>query len=76
MINLLNKAAAFTMVAGVHAYRLILSPLLGGHCRFQPTCSQYMLDAVGKYGPWRGVWRGMKRICRCHPFARAGYDPA
>jgi hypothetical protein len=57
-------------------YRATLSPLIGQHCRFQPTCSQYMLDAVGKYGPWRGGWRGVKRICRCHPLGGSGYDPA
>ena len=49
---------------------------MGGHCRFQPTCSQYMIDAVNKYGPPRGGWRGLKRIARCHPFGGCGYDPA
>lgn len=76
MISGLNKAASRLIVAIVQAYRLLLSPVMGGHCRFEPTCSQYMLDAVTKYGPWRGGWRGVKRICRCHPFSRAGYDPA
>jgi uncharacterized protein len=60
----------------VWAYRGTLSPLLGGHCRFEPTCSQYMLDAVNKYGPWRGAWRGLKRILRCHPWGGSGFDPA
>ncbi|MEX0655153.1 MAG: membrane protein insertion efficiency factor YidD [Phycisphaeraceae bacterium] len=60
----------------VMVYRVTLGPFMGGHCRFQPSCSQYMLDAVSKYGPSRGGWRGVKRICRCHPFGGSGYDPA
>lgn len=57
-------------------YRVTLGPLLGGHCRFQPTCSQYMMDAIHKHGAWRGAWRGIKRIGRCHPWGGCGYDPA
>ena len=57
-------------------YRATLGPVLGGHCRYHPTCSQYMIDAVTKYGAWRGVWRGARRIARCHPCGRFGPDPA
>jgi putative membrane protein insertion efficiency factor len=57
-------------------YRASLGRLLGGRCRFEPSCSQYMIDAVRKYGAIPGVWRGSKRICRCHPFGGSGYDPA
>ena len=60
----------------VRCYRCSLGYVLGGHCRFHPTCSQYMIDAVEKYGAARGTWRGIKRICRCHPFGGSGYDPA
>jgi len=60
----------------VHAYRVTLGPLLSGQCRFLPTCSQYMIDAVCKDGALRGGWRGAKRICRCHPLSRGGIDPA
>jgi len=60
----------------VYVYRFTLSPLIGGQCRYQPTCSQYMLDAVEKFGPWRGGWRGLKRFCRCHPWGGSGHDPA
>ncbi len=57
-------------------YRATLGPLLGGHCRYYPTCSQYAIDAIEKYGPAAGCWRAFKRICRCHPFGGRGYDPA
>jgi putative membrane protein insertion efficiency factor len=75
-MSLLNRLVAALIVAGVAVYRVTLGWLLGGQCRYQPTCSQYMLDAVGKYGPWRGSWRGIKRICRCHPWGGSGHDPA
>jgi len=57
-------------------YRATLGPLMGGHCRFQPTCSQYAIDAITKYGPLRGTWKAIKRISRCHPWGGRGYDPA
>ena len=57
-------------------YRVTLGRLVGGHCRFEPSCSQYAIDAVRKHGPWRGSWRTVKRICRCHPLSTGGYDPA
>lgn len=60
----------------VHVYRATLGPVLGGHCRYVPTCSQYMIEAVEKHGAVRGGWRGIKRILRCHPFGGSGYDPA
>ena len=57
-------------------YRVTLGRLLGGQCRYYPSCSQYAIDAVQKYGPVRGAWRAAKRIARCHPFGGRGYDPA
>lgn len=57
-------------------YRATLGPFMGGHCRYIPSCSQYALDAIEKYGPWRGGWKAFKRICRCHPWGGKGYDPA
>ena len=60
----------------VLAYRATLGWILGGYCRYEPTCSQYMIDAIVKYGPMSGLWRGFRRLARCHPFGGAGYDPA
>jgi len=71
-----DRVAAAAIGLGVAVYRLTLGPFLGNHCRFQPTCSQYMLDAVARHGPWRGGWRGVKRICRCRPGGGSGFDPA
>ncbi|MCL4463003.1 MAG: membrane protein insertion efficiency factor YidD [Firmicutes bacterium] len=56
-------------------YRKYLSPFKKASCRFYPTCSQYTLDALERYGAISGTWRGLKRICRCHPFHPGGYDP-
>ena len=60
----------------VLVYRATLGRLLGGHCRFHPTCSQYAIDAVNKYGAARGAWKTVRRLARCHPFGGKGYDPA
>ena len=59
----------------VGLYRVLLSPLLGRHCRYEPTCSCYFREAVLKYGAIRGTARGLARICRCHPWRPGGYDP-
>lgn len=66
---------ATVMIVMVRGYQLFISPLLGKHCRFEPSCSQYFILAVQKYGALRGAWKGTLRICRCHPFHPGGYDP-
>jgi hypothetical protein len=53
----------------------MISPLLPSACRFYPTCSQYMREAVERYGVARGVWMGLRRLARCHPFHAGGFDP-
>lgn len=59
----------------VRLYQLTLSGALGGQCRFEPTCSQYALDAFAAYGFWRGLLKSLIRISKCHPFHPGGYDP-
>lgn len=71
----MNAAAAWFVRTLVLTYRVTLRPILGGQCRFEPSCSQYMLDAVAKHGPWRGAAKGIRRIGRCHPWGGSGYDP-
>jgi putative membrane protein insertion efficiency factor len=63
------------IIAALRAYKLLISPLLPSACRYYPTCSEYMLDAVTRHGVWRGTWMGLKRLGRCHPFHAGGYDP-
>lgn len=67
--------AAAVLILLVRAYRRFLSPLLGQQCRFQPTCSAYGLEALQVHGALRGTWLTARRIGRCHPFNRGGYDP-
>ncbi len=64
------------LIGLVRGYQATLGPWLGGHCRFYPTCSQYTIDAIRRHGAWRGVWRGLRRVARCHPWGGSGYDPA
>ena len=59
----------------IRGYQLGISPLLGAHCRFHPSCSQYALEAVSTHGSLRGGWLVLRRLARCHPFNAGGYDP-
>lgn len=70
-----GRWTAELLILLVRLYQVILSPLLGGHCRYQPTCSVYFIEAVRKYGALKGAWRGVLRIARCHPWHPGGYDP-
>jgi putative membrane protein insertion efficiency factor len=66
---------AKTMILLVQLYQKALSPWLGPRCRFHPTCSNYCIDALQQHGMVFGLWLGLKRICKCHPFNLGGYDP-
>ncbi len=66
------KLILMTLIRG---YRAFISPLFPPVCRFQPTCSWYALEAIERFGPWRGTWLALRRISRCHPFHPGGYDP-
>jgi uncharacterized protein len=63
------------ILATLAAYKRWISPLLPPACRYHPTCSEYMAEAVRKHGPLLGVWMGLKRLGRCHPFHVGGFDP-
>lgn len=63
------------MILLIRGYQIFLSPLLGSNCRFTPTCSQYAIEAIRKYGALKGGWMSIKRICKCHPWHPGGYDP-
>lgn len=66
---------SWLLIAMVRLYQITLSPFIGRSCRFQPTCSNYMIGAVQKYGFLRGLARGLYRLARCQPFCQGGYDP-
>ncbi len=59
----------------VRGYQIFISPIMPGKCRFYPTCSTYFIQAVEKYGPFKGTLLGIRRILKCHPFHEGGYDP-
>jgi len=63
------------LIGCVRGYQLLISPWLGPNCRFTPTCSQYSIEAIRKYGAIRGTIKAALRICRCHPFHPGGHDP-
>lgn len=63
------------MIWMIRWYQQYISPLTPPSCRYTPTCSQYTLEAIQKYGPFKGLWLGIKRISRCHPWGGHGYDP-
>jgi putative membrane protein insertion efficiency factor len=65
---------AFLIVL-IRLYQVTLSPLLGQACRFEPSCSRYMMESLKKYGPIIGLARGLRRLSRCHPWDPGGYDP-
>jgi putative membrane protein insertion efficiency factor len=71
----MTRLASAAIRVLVMIYRGTLRPFIGGQCRYVPTCSEYMLEAVERHGPWRGGWMGLKRIGRCHPWGGSGYDP-
>ena len=64
-----------TLILIVRAYQALLAPLLGGACKFHPSCSQYAVEAIERHGARRGAWLALKRLLRCHPFGAGGYDP-
>ena len=68
LLEAIWRAPSWLLIGVVRGYQFLLSPLLGPRCRSYPTCSEYFIGAVQKWGVLRGTWRGICRICRCHPF--------
>ena len=72
----LRNALAAGIISLIRGYQMYISPLmLPGKCRFVPTCSQYFIQAVEKYGPFKGSALGIRRLLKCHPLHEGGYDP-
>lgn len=65
----------YLVIIPVRLYQIFISPLLGKNCRYDPTCSHYMIQAVEEWGVFKGLWLGLKRIGRCHPWGGMGHDP-
>ena len=75
VIRLVRRGAIVAMIAVIDAYRFFLSPLIGMHCRFHPTCSLYARQSIEQHGPWRGCALAIRRLMKCHPWHRGGLDP-
>ncbi len=75
MIKTLFKPLTFLLIGLVKLYQWLISPVLPNSCRYYPTCSAYSIEALKKYGPFKGLWLAIKRILRCNPWGGSGYDP-
>ncbi|WP_447639806.1 MULTISPECIES: membrane protein insertion efficiency factor YidD [Chitinophagaceae] len=71
----IRKIVSFPFILLIKCYQYGISPMIGPKCRFTPTCSQYTVEAIQKYGPLKGIFLGIKRLARCHPGGGSGYDP-
>ncbi len=65
----------YFLILLIKLYQWFISPVLKKNCRFHPTCSSYMIQAIEKYGSIKGIFLGLKRLLKCHPFHKGGYDP-
>ena len=70
-----SRLASSALIAAVRGYQVVLSPVMGGACRFEPSCSNYMIEALNVHGAVKGTLLGLWRILRCHPWGDYGYDP-
>lgn len=74
-MKVIKKIFTYVFVGLIRFYQTAISPHTPSACRFVPTCSQYALEAIKKYGPFKGLWLAIKRILRCNPWGGSGYDP-
>lgn len=75
MVSIFSRMMRGVMTALIRFYQIVISPHIGNCCRFEPSCSQYFIEALRIHGVLKGAWMGVKRIMRCHPFGASGYDP-
>lgn len=75
LLEVLSRVLSQLMLGLIWLYRNLISPLTPPACRYTPTCSQYAVEAIKKYGPFKGGWLAFRRILRCHPLGGSGYDP-
>ena len=71
----ISQLLAYPFILLIKFYRLFISPLIGGNCIYSPTCSEYGIVALKKYGVFKGIYLSFKRILYCNPFGNSGYDP-
>ncbi|MBW7889977.1 MAG: membrane protein insertion efficiency factor YidD [Chitinophagaceae bacterium] len=74
-MKIVRKIISWPFIGLIRFYQLVISPALGPKCRYTPTCSQYAITAIKKYGIFKGGWLALKRFSRCHPWGGHGYDP-
>ena len=74
-MNPISHLLARVLILPIRFYQRFISPLTPPSCRFTPTCSQYAVEALQKYGPLKGLWLAVRRLLRCHPWGGSGYDP-
>jgi putative membrane protein insertion efficiency factor len=75
LFHLIGGAVTFILRLLIRFYQIVISPYLGPSCRHIPTCSNYMIEALQIHGPLKGLWLGLRRVSRCHPWGTSGYDP-
>lgn len=75
MFKILRKVIVYILLIPIYLYRYLISPVMPMACRYNPTCSQYGIEALRKHGPFKGAWLTIKRILSCHPWGGHGYDP-
>lgn len=75
LIKVVNKVFSALFLLLIKLYQYLISPILGQSCRFNPSCSQYGIEAIQKHGPFKGGWITLKRIARCNPWGSHGHDP-
>lgn len=74
-MKIILQILSYPFILLIKFYQYIISPVIGPKCRFTPTCSQYAVEALKKYGVFKGLWLALKRISKCHPGGGSGYDP-